>query len=322
MSGPRSNTMRKFWTKHIAPAKMCFSFLVSIRVGSFTDIQGSFLNGSYCCSGQSDLANRMAGGILHSNERVPWASRPTSPVPLRPSIVSDVKDNVRISPPASIVQGYQDSHYVLSPEEYWQLPKSISPPQEGEPLGGTQVSSAPAELHDPHRRLSQSTQNTGADLPRAIKIKSLPFELHADGPNRALRDRSITRAAHPTIPSPSDESEDTLGHSGEAALQTVAEEHSENIDAPKEGLAESWGRPFSVDWIRTDHLSFSRTKHLRNPWNHGREVKISRDGTELEPSIGRQLLEQWDKRPVSPADILDPADSSRAAQRRHGSKIT
>ena len=257
----------------------------------------------------------MAGPILHGGDRVPWESCPTSPVPLRPSTVSDMKGNVRISPPASIVQ---EPHYVISPEE--QSPESISQPQEGEPYGIAQVSSAPAELHDPHRRLSQSTQNTGAKLPHTIK--SLPFELHADGPYRALRDQSIPQAVHPTISSPSGESEDTVEHSGDAALQTVAEELTGDIDAPKQGLVEAWGRPFRVEWISTDRLSFSRTKHLRNPWNHGREVKISRDGTELEPSVGRQLLEEWDKRPPSPADVPAPAESSRTGQRRHGSKTT
>ena len=265
----------------------------------------------------------MAGRILHSEDRVPWASRATSPVTLQPSTVNDVEGNVLVSPPASIDQGYQDPHYVLSPEEYLvteQSPKSISPPQEEEPHGIAQVYSAPAELHNPHRKLSQSTQNTGAGVPRSIK--SLPFELQADGPYRALRDQSVRQPSHPAIPSPSGESKDTLKNSGEAALQTVAEELPEDIDAPKEGVAEAWGRPFRVDWIRTDHLSFSRTKHLRNPWNHGREVKISRDGTELEPSIGRQLLEEWDKRPPSPADIPTGVDSSRTAQRRHNSKRT
>jgi hypothetical protein len=280
------------------------------------DIQGLSLDEFCWPFGQSDLASRMASRILHSKDRVPWASRSTSPVPLRPSTVSDVKGDVRISPRASIVEGYQDSPYVLSPEEYWvveQSPKSISPPQGKEP----QVSSAPAELHDPHHRLSQST---GAGFQRGAK--SLPFELHADGPYRALRDQSIPQAFHPTIPSPPGESKDTLEDSRNAALQTAAEEFSEDIDAAKEDLTEAWGRPFRVDWIRTDQLSFSRTKHLRNPWNHGREVKISRDGTELEPSTGQQLLEEWDKRPPSPSDIPAPADSSRTAQRRHGSKAT
>lgn len=251
-------------------------------------------------SGEFYGYSRMASQILHSKDLVPWASRPTSPVPLLPPTISDAKGNVRISPPASIDQGYQDPHYVLSPEEYRdveQSPKSISPPLEGEIA---QVYSAPAELHNPHRRLSQSTENSGAGPPRSVK--SLPFELDADGPYRALRDESIRQAAHPTIPLPSGENEDPPEHSRDATLQTVAEELSEDIGAQKEGSAEVWGRPFRVDWIRTNHLSFSRTRHLRNPWNHGREVKISRDGTELEPSIGRQLLEEWDKRPPSPAD--------------------
>jgi len=153
------------------------------------------------------------------------------------------------------------------------------------------VSSAPAELHNPHHRLSQLTQNTGANLPRAFK--SLSLELDADGPYRALRDKSTSQA---TRPAPSGGGEDILEHARDAALQAVAEEPTKDMDAPKE----AWGRPFRVDWIRTVQLSFSYTKHLRNPWNHGREVKISRDGTELEPSIGRQLLEEWDKRPPSP----------------------
>jgi len=194
---------------------MCLSFLASTRAGSFTDIHGLSLDGFCWPSGQSDLANRMAGRILHNKDRVPWASRPTSPDPLRPSTVSDVKGDVRISPPASIVQGYQDPPYVLSPEEYRvveQSPKSISPPQDGV----AQVSSAPAELHNPHRRLSR-----GIGLPRSIK--SLPFELHADGPYRALRDQSSPQAAHPAIPSPSGEREGTLEHPGDATLQTVAE---------------------------------------------------------------------------------------------------
>ena len=55
----------------------------------------------------------------------------------------------------------------------------------------------------------------------------------------------------------------------------------------------SWGETFRVEWLRTDRVPFHRTRHLRNPWNHGREVKVARDGTELEPSVGQQLIEDW-----------------------------
>ena len=69
------------------------------------------------------------------------------------------------------------------------------------------------------------------------------------------------------------------------------------IGAP--GTAEDggpvWGESFKVEWIRMERLPFHRTRHLRNPWNHDREVKVSRDGTELEPSVGQALLDEWDK---------------------------
>ncbi|CCA69016.1 hypothetical protein PIIN_02875 [Serendipita indica DSM 11827] len=66
------------------------------------------------------------------------------------------------------------------------------------------------------------------------------------------------------------------------------------------GREEGWGTPFKVKWIRTDSLPFTRTRHLRNPWNHDREVKVSRDGTEIEPSVGQRLLEEWDRPDRSP----------------------
>ena len=47
---------------------------------------------------------------------------------------------------------------------------------------------------------------------------------------------------------------------------------------------EELGRPFHIQWIKTGSLPFGRTRHLRNPWNADREVKVSRDGTEVEPS--------------------------------------
>ncbi|PLW32389.1 hypothetical protein PCASD_14332 [Puccinia coronata f. sp. avenae] len=52
------------------------------------------------------------------------------------------------------------------------------------------------------------------------------------------------------------------------------------------------GRPFKVDWIRVQRLAFFRTKNLRNPFNGNREVKVSRDGTEVEPSVGQAILNE------------------------------
>lgn len=50
------------------------------------------------------------------------------------------------------------------------------------------------------------------------------------------------------------------------------------------------GKPFKIEWLLTTRLPFYRARGLRNPWNSNREVKIARDGTELETAIGRRLI--------------------------------
>lgn len=50
------------------------------------------------------------------------------------------------------------------------------------------------------------------------------------------------------------------------------------------------GKPFNLEWLSNDRLPFLRTRGLRNPWNSNREVKVARDGTELEPSVGKRLI--------------------------------
>ncbi|KAF8651947.1 hypothetical protein AX16_004590 [Volvariella volvacea WC 439] len=60
---------------------------------------------------------------------------------------------------------------------------------------------------------------------------------------------------------------------------------------------DTWGKSFKVEWLCTRRLPFWRTRYLRNAWNYGREVKICRDGTEVEPGTGMQLLREWDRQP-------------------------
>src|SRR5271163_210954 len=51
--------------------------------------------------------------------------------------------------------------------------------------------------------------------------------------------------------------------------------------------------------LRESPVQFQRTRMLRNPWNGNREIKISRDGTEIEPSVGERLLKEFDTEPSS-----------------------
>ncbi|KAI2473549.1 hypothetical protein F4781DRAFT_137462 [Annulohypoxylon bovei var. microspora] len=69
------------------------------------------------------------------------------------------------------------------------------------------------------------------------------------------------------------------------------------------GPNKAWGKPFKLEWLSTTRLPFYRTRGLRNPWNSNREVKIARDGTELEPSVGRRLIGLFN-RIQSPGPIM------------------
>ncbi|KAM4527615.1 3'-5' RNA helicase YTHDC2 isoform 2-T3 [Odontesthes bonariensis] len=55
------------------------------------------------------------------------------------------------------------------------------------------------------------------------------------------------------------------------------------------------GGVFSVEWIHKEDLSFQSTQHILNPWNDNKRVQISRDGQELEPLVGSQLLSLWER---------------------------
>jgi hypothetical protein len=91
----------------------------------------------------------------------------------------------------------------------------------------------------------------------------------------------------------------------------------EGRDMRDDGTGSAWDLSFRIEWIRTDSLPFFRTWHLRNPWNHGREVKVSRDGTELEPNVGQQLLDEWNVPRNMPLLALDSSPGpSRTPPRR------
>jgi hypothetical protein len=79
----------------------------------------------------------------------------------------------------------------------------------------------------------------------------------------------------------------------EAELSDEEEASSPTKESDENGSGQDLGVPFKIEWISTARLPFYRTRGLRNPWNANREVKIARDGTELEPSIGKRLVQMF-----------------------------
>jgi len=255
---------------------------------------------------------RMASQILEGERQVSWASRADS--------VSSSRSHG--SPP--IARGSQlperileedDNHgkgeetleapLLFSPGEHRFAESSPAPISPGDPRYASVSSrttgppaatrptrdaySAPAELGPPHRRVTYDPESKAAETvdglvgpisrrgPSAsVAIQSTlsaPFRLDPEGPIKAVRDQTSSQPL------------DDVATDLRAALEGAERAEGD----------ESWGTAFKVEWLRTERLSFQRTRNFRNPWNHDREVKVSRDGTELEPGIGQKLLDEWDQ---------------------------
>ncbi|KAI8603305.1 YT521-B-like domain-containing protein [Dissophora ornata] len=57
----------------------------------------------------------------------------------------------------------------------------------------------------------------------------------------------------------------------------------------------SWGIRFPIRWIHVHKVPFSKTTHMLNPLYENREVKVSKDGTEIDPVVGEQLVSLFKK---------------------------
>ncbi|KAK0462077.1 YT521-B-like domain-containing protein [Desarmillaria tabescens] len=254
---------------------------------------------------------RMTGRVGRGEQTVPWASRADSttssrsslsPVTGRGPVQAETIPEEPSSTSASTFVMIFSAHRLVenSPQPV------LSSDQVRPTLGHTEtaVQSAPAELGPQRRSMtmrtpiakhSLDTRTFKPERPSLSKTQPSSFHLDEGAPYRAMKRRSGT-----------DEADEQLGpvmeeegvHEDEQEVPATPEEETGKVEEkiPRE---EGWGEPFKVEWIRTDRLPFYRTRHLRNPWNKDREVKISRDGTELEPSVGQQLIDEWQKPPES-----------------------
>jgi YT521-B-like domain len=258
---------------------------------------------------------RMAGPVRQGEHRVSWATRTTdSPASSRSSLLpvsgrgvvasplnpdlshSQAQGSAFFSPGSTRV--VQESPLPLTNLEPHKYDASYGPPNA---LAREQPQSAPGEIGPPRSRVAPQGMKHSLDQQLLRYAPSSPlvspsgndFELDPTAPIRAMRSPTSLRS--------SDVQEWSGGSKRSSLLQAVVEEEEKGDDevpsGEKEGAGEEqeevWGESFKIEWLSTEKLPFHRTRHLRNPWNHDREVKVSRDGTELEPVVGRRLLEEW-----------------------------
>ena len=106
-----------------------------------------------------------------------------------------------------------------------------------------------------------------------------------------------------------DSARGTIFWEAELSESEGEEEVTERVEIHVHGespvVAHSWGKPFKVEWLSVTRLPFCHTRGLRNPWNANRGVKIARDGTELEPSVGERLVQMFHR--LGPSNSGFPA---------------
>jgi hypothetical protein len=131
-------------------------------------------------------------------------------------------------------------------------------------------------------------------IPRtdASEFSDVPKEITTEATDFAPKGRIIDDSARGTI-------------FWEAQVEDEEAVEDDPADDPDPDLP-TWGKPFKIEWISTTRLPFYRTRGLRNPWNSNREVKIARDGTELEPGVGKRLLQLFHR----PGSISTPSGTS------------
>jgi hypothetical protein len=129
--------------------------------------------------------------------------------------------------------------------------------------------------------------------PEPAEMSDAPKSIPTLATDTAPKGHIIDDSARGTIFWEAEHSDDE-----EVEGEESAEEPAE--DAP----SQVWGKPFKIEWLATNRLPFYRTRGLRNPWNANREVKIARDGTELEPSVGKRLVQMFHK--LGPPTAVTP----------------
>ena len=258
----------------------------------------------------------MAGPVLGDG---PWESATGSPAPsFSVSSLSEMSAGPSPSLDRDDFSG-SERQDPISPHDDRQ---NIKPSPQSAPAD--RLSFASVEPHKPYRRLASSLPNPSMSLPRAVgpvhaSLCNLSSDALSRSPKNSPTKGTRESAEREAVLRPILVEHEVLEAHIDDRPKPVPEEQLEGRDTRDDGAGSARGRPFRIEWIRTTSLPFFCTWHLRNPWNHGREVKVSRDGTELEPNVGQRLLDEWDI-PLVPLD--SSADPSRPPERRRGSKST
>lgn len=235
----------------------------------------------------------------------------------------------------------QESHSSLAaPSPESQAPprqESQAPPQESH-AAPPQSLPSPRKIHTPHQeRYFVLKSCTKQDLDESFESGTWITQPHVqDTLDEAFRSGhavylifSVNRSREyygyaRMTSSPLDTTSNGIPHAAPAPLEgvrtiftpatrtapagTIVEDPGRNTifwEAERESQNAVLARPFRLAWCRRCPVSFQQVRGLKNQWNGGKEVKVARDGTELEPAVARTIV-----------------DLIRSAPECHGSRVS
>ncbi|KAL0568100.1 Rho guanine nucleotide exchange factor [Marasmius crinis-equi] len=227
---------------------------------------------------------KMAGSCKRNEGRFLIASRVhRDPSPLRrPALSSStVPESLSVSAHANPEEPTTPLEKVLDQLDLPKTPTSPAPMTEDEashtvtpttphPIYRGERHTAPDELGGQHTKLSIPIHpnQSSLDSAPARNVEYFPnksFEEEVSLPDPELQDGLIVRTEEPK--------------------ETESDE----------GRTPSQDDGFRVDWICTDRLPYSRTGHILNSRNRDRQVNLSEDDREVEPSTGQQIIDEWQR---------------------------
>lgn len=81
----------------------------------------------------------------------------------------------------------------------------------------------------------------------------------------------------------------------ESQYHDTTKSNDDHDDDDDSITANNWTIPFKVQWLSPANktVPFYKVRTMRNSYNKNKLLKIARDGTEIEPTVGRKLLEMF-----------------------------
>uniref|UniRef100_T1I2Q6 YTH domain-containing protein n=4 Tax=Rhodnius TaxID=13248 RepID=T1I2Q6_RHOPR len=72
-----------------------------------------------------------------------------------------------------------------------------------------------------------------------------------------------------------------------------------DITLPDMATGHFFNSALPIEWVKRSNIPHHATRHLFNPYNDYAKVQMSRDGQEIEPTVGEALCQLWETIPWS-----------------------